>query len=156
MLNSNHECPCCSGESFENCCRPFISKTKYPDTAEQLMRSRYSAYAKNNYQYILDTYAKASRQNLSIKDLQQSDNETQWLSLEIVNCPSENIVEFKAYSRSDKTFYLLHEVSNFMLENEHWVYVDGEIKDDTGQVQLNRNDQCLCGSGKKYKKCCMG
>jgi uncharacterized protein YecA (UPF0149 family) len=23
-------------------------------------------------------------------------------------------------------------------------------------VQLGRNDLCLCGSGKKYKKCCLG
>ncbi len=26
----------------------------------------------------------------------------------------------------------------------------------TQKVKIGRNDPCLCGSGKKYKKCCLG
>ncbi|MEP4889605.1 MAG: YchJ family protein [Aliiglaciecola sp.] len=155
MQHNNQACPCCSNKSFADCCGPFIFRTNSPVSAEQLMRSRFSAYAKKNYQYILDTYATSSRQNLSANELQQGDNGTQWLSLEIVDCPNVNTVEFKAYSCVDNCFYLLHEVSNFRLEDEQWVYVDGSIIKDTGPFTPNRNEQCPCGSGKKYKKCCL-
>ncbi|MDO6692494.1 YchJ family protein [Aliiglaciecola sp. 3_MG-2023] len=155
MQHNSRYCPCNSNKLFADCCEPFLSRSDFPQTAEQLMRSRFSAYVKKNYQYILDTYATKSRQNLSVNELQQADKGTQWLSLEVVSCANQNSVEFKAYSQVDNTFYLLHEVSHFQIESEKWVYVDGKIIKDTGPFTLSRNDQCLCGSGKKYKKCCL-
>ncbi|MFN8363967.1 MAG: YchJ family metal-binding protein [Cloacibacterium normanense] len=35
-------CPCCSGKLYEECCEPFHSKKRVSQTAEELMRSRYS------------------------------------------------------------------------------------------------------------------
>ena len=45
------------------------------------------------------------------------------------------------------------------------IWVIGGNKDEQGsylvrtprqkEVKVNRNDRCPCGSGKKYKKCCM-
>ena len=48
-------CPCCSGRKFETCCSPFISGSASPQTAEQLMRSRFAAYVKKDAQYIIRT-----------------------------------------------------------------------------------------------------
>ncbi|WP_153886323.1 YchJ family protein [Aliiglaciecola lipolytica] len=148
-------CLCGSNIQFQHCCEPYLQQKQWPQTAEQLMRSRFSAYATQQYQYILDTYAQSQRDTLSVKELQQSDKETTWLRLQIVNCPDDHTVEFKAYSKFQNQFNLLHEISIFTLENQHWMYKEGELLADTGQVKLNRNDQCLCGSGKKYKKCCI-
>ena len=47
-------CPCGKGESLETCCGPFISGAALPDSAEALMRSRYTAYATGNIDYTAD------------------------------------------------------------------------------------------------------
>ena len=65
-------CYCCSSKSFDECCEPFIKGDKHPSSAEQLMRSRFSAYATAHYQYILETYTKEKQQGLSVEDLAQS------------------------------------------------------------------------------------
>ena len=48
-------CPCCSGRKFDACCAPFLSGAASPQTAEQLMRSRFAAYVKKNAEYIIET-----------------------------------------------------------------------------------------------------
>lgn len=48
-------CPCCSGRKFDACCSPFLSRAASPQTAEQLMRSRFAAYVKKNAEYIIET-----------------------------------------------------------------------------------------------------
>jgi len=39
-------CPCESGKEYDACCGPIINGSQAARTAEALMRSRYSAYAK--------------------------------------------------------------------------------------------------------------
>ena len=39
------DCPCCSGKPFAECCEPVIAGARKATSAEELMRSRYSAYA---------------------------------------------------------------------------------------------------------------
>ena len=50
-----------------------------------------------------------------------------------------------------------HEISEFHLIDNKWYYVDGKkpaIQEPT-TAKIGRNDSCPCGSGKKYKKCCL-
>lgn len=54
-------CPCCSGETYERCCARF-HRGERPEKAEQLMRSRYSAYVLNLPDYIVETTHPASEQ----------------------------------------------------------------------------------------------
>ena len=49
------DCPCGSGKTYDECCEPFIRGKAFPETAEQLMRSRYSAYTLQEIPYITDT-----------------------------------------------------------------------------------------------------
>ena len=58
-------CPCGKGDSLETCCGPFIDGTKRPATAEDLMRSRYSAFATHNVDYILDTFPIVRRKDFA-------------------------------------------------------------------------------------------
>lgn len=150
---------CCCGSKKEKvaCCEAILSGKKPALTPEALMRSRYVAYKTRNYHYIFSTYAQEQQDHLSIHAIQQSAEGTDWLSLLVVNSHFDKTfgqVEFKAYYRFDEKFFLLHEVSDFVLENESWRYTSGKLLSDDEPLKLGRNQQCLCGSGKKFKRCC--
>ncbi len=54
------DCLCQSGLSYGQCCGRFLkaadkNDTSVPQTAEQLMRSRYTAYVLGNSLYLLNT-----------------------------------------------------------------------------------------------------
>ena len=82
-------CPCCSGKSYEECCKPFHTKTKFPQTAEELMRSRFSAFAIPNGEYLMDTTFPAKRKLHNKKDLQEWGEINDWTKLEIVKLPGK-------------------------------------------------------------------
>ena len=160
-------CFCCSSKPFQACCEPFIKGDKTPGTAEQLMRSRFSAYATAQYAYILDTYTQEKQQGLSVDDLAQSAQGAKWFALQVHDAQSEesaepntsatlhsDTVEFTAFYFEDKKMYQLHETSNFRVENGAWRYHDGTLHDDCGKVKYGRNLPCVCGSSKKFKQCC--
>jgi len=54
-MNVEDACPCGSGRVFQACCDPFLTGNNRPETAEMLMRSRYSAYVRENISYLHDT-----------------------------------------------------------------------------------------------------
>ena len=142
-------CPCqqqqANARSYQQCCEPF-HQGEAPATAEQLMRSRFSAYVLGLSQYVRDTWHPSTRPNGL--DLSPDAN---WLKLDIVKAHDIQ-VHFRAFFKDDNEFAVLEEISNFVLENDHWFYVSGTT--DTYTIELGRNDVCLCGSGKKFKKCC--
>lgn len=147
-------CPCGSKHAYADCCQPFHLEQQYPTQPEQLMRSRFSAYALHLFQYILDTYSTEQRQALSIDMLSNDSEDTIWLGLDVIDSDSSE-VEFKAYYAVNKQVYVMHERSTFIQESGKWRYDTGVIHDDTGAVKIKRNDPCICHSGKKFKQCCM-
>jgi SEC-C motif domain protein len=48
-------CNCGSPLIYTDCCSKLIDANQLPSTAEQLMRSRFTAYARGNWKYILET-----------------------------------------------------------------------------------------------------
>lgn len=93
------------------------------------MRSRYCAYALKLDDYLRNTWHCNTRPN----DLTQADLQgMKWLGLEIITSKMQDTehatVTFKARFRlNGQKTQTLHETSNFVLENGHWFYVDGEI-----------------------------
>jgi SEC-C motif-containing protein len=168
MQTTQQKCHCGSAIDFAACCLPFIKKVAKPPSPEALMRSRYSAYVSKHYQYLLNTYAQSKQQNLSIDQLQQGADETQWLKLDVLSAFEDSDVgevEFIAYySVQDSNdpkgragtsdFYAMHERSRFVKEADGWRYLDGEMLNKNGKLNLGRNQTCLCGSGLKFKRCC--
>jgi SEC-C motif-containing protein len=67
------------------------------------------------------------------------------------------MVEFRALYRTITGMGVLHERSRFLYEDGCWYYVDGELIEDGAlrSGKTGRNEPCPCGSGKKYKKCCL-
>ncbi|WP_428776587.1 YchJ family protein [Vibrio sp.] len=150
-------CYCGSKQPFTQCCQPYLSGNSLAPTPEALMRSRYSAYYLANYNYVLATYAQAQRQPLNVAELERSASGTNWLALRVHTHKDihPNQVEFSAFYVADRQLGVLHETSNFVQEDGQWRYVDGTLHSDCGIFQPGRNDECFCGSGKKFKKCCM-
>lgn len=145
-------CPCGSQNRYATCCYPLIKGKQLARSPEQLMRSRYTAYATGNFAYVLHTYAHAQQRELSLEDIAQDANLTQWLALDVIHTDTQQVT-FKAYYRYNKQLYMMHEVSAFVVENSEWRYTSGTIQSDSGIYNIERNAPCFCKSGKKYKKC---
>ncbi len=118
-------CPCGSGITFQHCCQPYHLSLKNAPTAEALMRSRYSAFVMANAGYLYETTHNSKRKNHSKSAYLNSAKNTKWLKLEII-FSAFDLVEFKAYYLNKKfQTEVLHEKSNFRLEDRRWYYVDG-------------------------------
>ena len=158
-MNTPIDCPCGSGAAYLHCCGLFHTGDKLPVTAEALMRSRFSAYALDNTNYVQATWDAANRPD----DNKLSNENLAWQKLEIIDTKKggvndhKGIVEFKAFYLNNGVDYLLHEVSRFAKTNGRWFYVDGVVKKVGKIIQQEnqgKNAPCPCGSGKKFKRCC--
>ncbi len=128
-------CYCCSGISFEQCCDPIIKEDKAAETAEALMRSRYSAYAVAAVDYLLKTTHVSTRKSYTASSIKKWAVSSKWLKLEILSkekgtfSDSNGNVEFKAYYLDAKNIpQIHHEYSSFVKENGQWFFVSGEVR----------------------------
>src|SRR4051812_32693665 len=72
-------CPC-GGASFATCCGPYLAGEAVPQTAEALMRSRYSAYTRRDEAYLRATWHPST---LPTEPIVQENEPLQWLGLEV-------------------------------------------------------------------------
>ena len=154
---SNLSCPCGS-ERYSECCQPLHLGQKKAQTAEQLMRSRYSAFAKYEIEYIVQTTAIGQQQALDVKAIADWSKANQWLKLEVVQAQEKldknhAQVEFKAHYADAKDnlkqVQIHHEVSHFVKHEGAWYFLD-----PTSDQKITMKQACICGSGKKFKQCC--
>jgi SEC-C motif-containing protein len=121
-------CACLSGEQYAQCCGRFHSGALDAATAEQLMRSRYSAFVLLDAGYLLRTWHPDTA-----PDDVEPDPGIVWRRLDIVSTSrggpldSQGTVEFKAYFRQDGERGIHHEVSRFVRQNRRWYYLDGDV-----------------------------
>jgi SEC-C motif-containing protein len=138
-----------------SCCGRFIENEERPETAEQLMRSRYSAFVLKNENYLLATWHPDTRPANGLT----LDSSIHWLGLRIIKARSgcqedkQGTVEFIASYKLNGRVETLHEKSRFENCASQWFYIDGELM-ETQSSTPSRNQPCPCGSGKKYKRCC--
>jgi SEC-C motif-containing protein len=121
-------CMCLSGEQYGQCCGRFHSGAAEAATAEQLMRSRYSAFFLLDAGYLLRTWhPQTAPAELPL------DPAMEWRRLDILSASrggpfdTQGTVEFKAYYRDGNGRGVLHEVSRFARESGRWYYLDGEV-----------------------------
>ncbi len=120
------KCYCGSGKQFSDCCEPYIKGNKKAPDAETLMRSRYSAYAVNNADYLWNTTAPAERKHHKKSAILKWAKSNQWIKLEVLMV-TQTIVEFKAYYLDHNLkAQIHHEKSNFVRMGNSWYYIDGE------------------------------
>lgn len=118
-------CPCLSGIPYDECCGPLHRGEAAARTAEELMRSRYSAYAVGDADYVRRTWHPSGRPRTL--DLQDG---TRWYRLDVLAvtgggaADTHGTVEFRAYYRAAGGAGTLHEVSRFVRDGGAWVYLD--------------------------------
>jgi SEC-C motif-containing protein len=121
-------CFCGSAISFQNCCEKYINGSQKAPTALALMKSRYSAYATHQVDYLWDTTHDSQRKYYSKTEILNWATANEWQKLEII-AATEISVEFKAYFLDEnKQNQIHHEFSTFKQENGNWFYVDGKFK----------------------------
>lgn len=123
-------CFCGSDQPYSRCCGPIIKGSIKANSAEKLMRSRYSAYVMAEVDYLFETTHMSKRAGLDKKDIEQWAKSNRWQQLEIISAETF-IIEFKAYfrDRSGKK-QIHHEKSSFVFENGNWFYVDGVFNEN--------------------------
>lgn len=157
-------CPCGSAEKYENCCGPFINSEKNAATAEALMRSRYTAYTKTAFEYLLHTTHPSKTDDYDHESIKKWSEESEWHGLEIIETinggqnDDSGSVEFIARYSENGQRREHHEIGNFKKQDGQWYYYDGQTPNPVTFVRkepkIGRNAPCPCNSGKKYKKCC--
>jgi SEC-C motif domain protein len=123
-------CPCGTGQSYAGCCFPLHAGRGAAATAVELMRSRYSAFAVGDVDYLARTWHPRHR-----PDELTLDPAMDWVGLEVVDAhaggpaDAEGEVEFRASWRHGRERGVLHERSRFTRRAGRWVYVDGDLRD---------------------------
>ena len=124
-------CYCCSNKSYSECCESYILGVDFPETPEQLMRSRYTAYSLCNVTYVQTTMAGKALLNFDYHASLEFANSVEFVSLEVVesiNFGSKGTVEFLVtYLDQNKKLQVMQEKSLFECINGSWFYVDGAV-----------------------------
>jgi len=157
-------CPCGTGLAYEECCGPIINGTRNASNPEQVMRSRYTAYAKQEIRYLYSSLHPDHRKGYDEKATRKWAQGSQWHKLEIIGTKggsegdTEGTVEFVATFTEGGARRKHHELASFKKEVGNWYFVTGDpIAPGTvmrEEPKVGRNDPCTCGSGRKFKKCC--
>ena len=125
-------CPCGTSKPYSDCCEPKHKNISLALTAEDLMRSRYSAFVHANGSYLIKSWDPKEAKKQNKKQLEQWALSVKWLRLEVVQTEkgqvtdTEGIVEFKAFFMENGQIEVIHETSNFKKHNGHWVYVKAQ------------------------------
>ena len=122
------KCYCNSSQAKSICCEPFLTKKAIPETAEQLMRSRYSAYVTGNIAYILDTHHVSTSPIKDRKSILNWTKSVKWLGLTVHSTKQGHsndtigYVHFTAVFMENGQIDKIEENSHFVKENNKWYY----------------------------------
>ena len=132
-LDPQQRCPC-GGASYGRCCRPLHRQARAAATAEQLMRSRYSAFALAEIEHLLRTQPSEQPAQARRRSLQASCRQLRWRGLEIVATEAggpddlEGTVTFIAHYSAGAERGTLRECSRFGREGSRpdgaWLYLE--------------------------------
>lgn len=123
-------CFCGSDQPYSRCCGPIIRGIVPANSAEKLMRSRYSAYVVADVDYLMATTHVSKRAMLSKAEIKNWAKSNAWQRLEIISA-STFVVEFKAYFRAANSKQQIHhEKSTFVCEEGNWYYMDAVFNEE--------------------------
>ena len=129
-LKDKPPCPCMSGLSYTSCCAKYHTGSSKPETAEQLMRSRYTAYHKSLVNYLVSTTHPDKLKPNYRHQLESTKDDMDWTGLEILSTSmgtkSDKIgkVHFIARYIMNDNAGEMEEHSRFRRYKGDWVYYD--------------------------------
>ncbi len=123
-MRDDDGCPCGSTRAYGGCCGPLHRSERHAETAEELMRSRYAAYAVGDTGYLWRTWHPRTRPDeASLRSV------TRWVGLEVVDTvdgepwAASGVVEFVASYADGRRTAQLRERSRFERRGGRWLYV---------------------------------
>ena len=161
-------CLCGSGSPEAACCGPYLRRESLPPTALALMRSRYSAFASADYEYLVFSHDPETCE-VDVAVLRAGSRRLSWTGLQVESVEAGGVddelgsVTFRAKFFDGRKAGELYERSRFRRIDGRWVYVSGsrpiaarQVHQGNGSSGMTpgRNAPCSCGSGRKYKRCC--
>jgi SEC-C motif-containing protein len=171
------DCPCGSNFPYTDCCGPLVRETSFADTAEDLMRSRFTAYATKNWSYLVNTLHPDEQDNKTVEGIASHNENIEWHKLEILSSKAGQFddqrgeVTFVASYSEQGARKTMQETSTFLKVEGRWYYSEknSQLQKTPAEkikpaepkqpfirenAKVGRNDPCPCNSGKKFKKCC--
>lgn len=139
-IKPNAKCPCHSGKTYRDCCKPVHDDPRAATTAEALMRSRYSAFALVLVDHLVATLhpshpdAKLDRAALA-RAFADSARGHKYTGLTILDSSEDGdraTVTFRArlFERGrDRSFT---ERSTFVKTDTGWQYASAELDEPAG------------------------
>lgn len=141
------------------------------------MRSRFTAYAKKNWSYLISTLHPDEQDSRTVEGIASKNENIEWNKLEILSSNGGQFddergeVTFVASYIEEGAPKTMQETSTFLKVEGHWYYSEKNSqlqKASTSKIKpaepkqpfvrenakVGRNDPCPCNSGKKFKKCC--
>ena len=116
-------CPCGLPAAYDRCCGRFHAGAAAP-TAELLMRSRYTAYARQDAAYLLASWHSSTRPASPVLD-----PDLRWTRLQVLQTSGGGLfdtsgtVRFRAFHVRQGVPGVLEEHSRFDREDGRWAYV---------------------------------
>ncbi|MEX6625493.1 YchJ family protein [Tenacibaculum salmonis] len=124
------KCPCTPTKNYTDCCEKAHKNIQSVLTAEQLMRSRYSAFALANVDYLQKSHHSSTRPSKQENnEILQWTKSVEWIKLEIINTNKGSInditgnVTFEAFFKENDKIDTIKENSSFCKEDNNWVYL---------------------------------
>lgn len=128
-------CPCRSGRAFDVCCEPAIEGRAWPETAEALMRSRYTAFALRKVDWLKESLWPKYQKTLDMPGLTEFAHSRQWIGLEILKVEqggsgdTSGMVLFIARALEGGEVKEHREASLFRRKKGRWYYVTAVAED---------------------------
>ncbi|WP_165749802.1 YchJ family protein [Cellulophaga sp. Z1A5H] len=122
-------CPCGANKNYNTCCKLAHSKLSNVETAEQLMRSRYTAFTLANGDYLMKSHHSSTRPIKEKKAIEKWAKSVEWVRLEVLTTTkgkttdTEGTVTFNAYYFDQGAVEVIHEKSAFVKEEGNWMYL---------------------------------
>ena len=123
-------CPCGSGKTFDLCCKPYLAGDAVPETAEQLMRSRYSAFVVEDVPYLKETLWPKYQTFFNPEETATWAAESHWTGLRVLETwkggvgDREGRVLFEASYLAAGQLRTHRELSQFRKRAGKWFYVE--------------------------------
>ena len=122
-------CYCGNKKTYTECCEVFHLNKGNTETAQQLMRSRYSAFVLANGDYLMQTHHCVTRPIKDKKATVKWAESVEWIKLEVLETinglenDKEGTVTFNAYFYENGNIEVIHEKSAFVKEKNQWFYL---------------------------------
>jgi SEC-C motif domain protein len=127
VIMSSIRCHCGLPGGYDHCCGPYVTGGQFAETAEILMRSRYSAFVESEECYLRQSWHPDTRPSRVRFDPAQ-----RWLGLSVKSTQhgtagdKTGTVEFVARYKVAGKGHRLHEISRFEKVEGLWYYLDGQ------------------------------